>query len=33
MKTYLLENGYLYKGENQFDDEYIYNSLVENIEK
>ena len=33
MKKYLLDNGYLYKGENNFDDEYIHNSLVENIEK
>jgi len=33
MKTYLLENGYLYKGPNEFDDEYIHNSLVENIKK
>jgi FkbM family methyltransferase len=33
MKTYLLENGYLYKGENKFDDEYIHNSLAANINK
>lgn len=33
IKTYLLNNGYLYKGANDFDDEYIHNSLVENIKK
>jgi FkbM family methyltransferase len=33
MKKYLLENGYLYKGENEFDDEYIHSSLVDNIKK
>lgn len=33
MKNYLLENGYLYKGENEFDDEYIHSSLVDNIKK
>jgi hypothetical protein len=30
MRNFLLSKGYIYKGENQFDDEYVHKSLVEN---
>jgi FkbM family methyltransferase len=32
IKTHLLENGYIYKGENKFDDCYIHKSLLNNTD-